>query len=246
MEHVYDNVDIYYDGYDIAGATNSVDLSAEAEVKDKTTFGNANGWRRNTPGLKMVAVQLGGFWGAGDGEIDPVLWGNLGSVDKALTIAPTGTEGEVAYFSRGMLGKYQFGAQIGELMPYQASLGGSSDEGLVRGTFMHAPAAARTTDGNGTPRQITDVEAGEKLYAVLHVLAVGGTGSPNVVVKVQSDNAEAFSSPTDRITFAAQTAIGGTWATPVAGAITDDWWRVTWDVSGTSPSFLFAAAIAIG
>ena len=32
----------------------------------------------------------------------------------------------------------------------------------------------------------------------------------------------------------------------VSGAITDQWWRVSYTISGTNPSFLFAVAAGVG
>jgi len=62
---------------------------------------------------------------------------------------------------------------------------------------------------------------------------------------VQSDDAQAFLSPTDRITFAQATAIGAQWATPVSGAITDDWWRLSYTIGGTNPSFMVIVVVGI-
>ena len=82
------------------------------------------------------------------------------------------------------------------------------------------------------------------MYAGLHITAASGT-TPTLVVKVQSDDNAGFTSATDRITFTSANSIGGQWSS-VAGAVTDDYWRVTWTVGGTSPSFTFVVALGIG
>ena len=47
----------------------------------------------------------------------------------------------------------------------------------------------------------------------------------------------------DQITFTASTAISAQWATPVAGSITDTWWRASWgSVTGT---FAFVVVVSI-
>jgi hypothetical protein len=61
---------------------------------------------------------------------------------------------------------------------------------------------------------------------------------------IQSDNAEAFTTPTARITFAQATAAGAQLLS-ANGAITDDWWRVNYTIAGTAPSFTFGVAIGI-
>jgi len=50
---------------------------------------------------------------------------------------------------------------------------------------------------------------------------------------------------TERVTFSQLADIGSEWATPVSGAITDDWWRIDWTIAGADPSFTILAALAI-
>jgi hypothetical protein len=65
-------------------------------------------------------------------------------------------------------------------------------------------------------------------------------------VLVQSDDNASFTSATTRISFTAETDATAhyQWGS-VAGAITDDYWRITYTVSGTGPSFNFAVAAGI-
>jgi hypothetical protein len=35
-------------------------------------------------------------------------------------------------------------------------------------------------------------------------------------------------------------------AASVLGAVTDQWWRVIWTITGTTPSFTFAVSAGIG
>ena len=125
-----------------------------------------------------------------------------------------------------------------------AKVSGKTSTGpIIRGTLMHSGAVARTASGTGTARQLGAVSSSQKVYAALHVLSASGT-TPSLTVKVQSDNAVGFPSATDVITFSAATAVGSQWGS-TAGALTDDWWRVSYTISGTSPSFLFAVTIGI-
>jgi hypothetical protein len=112
---------------------------------------------------------------------------------------------------------------------------------LIRGTVDTASTIAAT--GSSTGAQLGAVSATQRVWAVVHFLTAGGT-TPSITVKVQSDNNSGFTSPTDRITFTAATTKGGQFGSAV-GAITDDYWRATWTVSGTNPSFQTRIIIGI-
>jgi hypothetical protein len=106
-------------------------------------------------------------------------------------------------------------------------------EGLARtGIVLHAKATA-TQDANGTV--VTDAAAttaGAEAY--LHVFACTAT---NLVVKVQTDTAAGFSSPTDLITFTAASAATSERKT-VTGAV-ERYVRVSYSATwgGASASF---------
>ncbi len=102
---------------------------------------------------------------------------------------------------------------------------------------------SRTSSSSGTGRQIGAVSSTQTLYAALHVISASGT-SPTLDVKVQSDDNSGFTSATDRITFTQATDVTSEWGS-VGGAITDDYWRITYTVGGTSPSFAFAVTAGI-
>jgi hypothetical protein len=53
-----------------------------------------------------------------------------------------------------------------------------------------------------------------------------------------------MSSPTTRGTFAAKTAIGGE-ALQIDSPGSERYWRVTWTITGTTPSFLFLVSLGI-
>jgi hypothetical protein len=74
---------------------------------------------------------------------------------------------------------------------------------------------------------------------------VTGTATPTITARIESDNASGFPSATTQLTFTGATAIGGQFLSTSGSAITDDWWRVAWTITGTSPSFLFAMAFGI-
>ena len=86
--------------------------------------------------------------------------------------------------------------------------------------------------------------AGKSMYAALHVISVSGT-SPTLDVIVQSDDNSGFTTPTNRITFSQTGAVGAEWGS-VAGAVTDDYWRVSYTIGGSdTPTFAFAVTCGL-
>jgi len=120
--------------------------------------------------------------------------------------------------------------------------GGAAAARIVRGVVLH-PATARTTSGTGTITYVGDVSSGQKAYAALHVIAASGS-SPTLDVAVQSDGDSSFGSPTDRITFSQASAVGAEWKS-ASGAISDSYWRVSYTIGGSSPSFTFVVVFGI-
>lgn len=240
--HVLQNVKTWLAGYELSGQMNALALNDGVELHDATVFNKAGRVRK--AGLYDIDAQLEAYWEGGADKIDEIIATRIGTANVPMTIAPNaGAEGDRAYAFRAQPGQYAPGGRIGQLFGLSVPVQGSAGERLVRGTILHN--AARAVTANGTALNLGAVLAAQKLYAALHVVAVAGT-TPTLDVILQSDNAEGFPSATNRITFAQKTAIGAEWATPVAGAITDDWWRLAWTIGGTgSPSFTFVVVVGI-
>jgi len=233
------NCKIYLAEFDISGDMNEGHLMTRVSPLDTTTFGNS--YRSRLAGLLEFDAAYRGFWQGGDGAIDDNLFDNLGSSNRNLTICPeTGAAGEVSYISRAVGVDYSFGGNVGEMLAFDMSLNGQKQP-LVRSTVMET--GVKTTTFNGTARQLGQVSATQKLYALLHVIAA--SAGDTLDVKVQSDDNSDFTSPTDRVTFSQATAVGSEWATPVDGPITDDWWRIVAPIGGVDPSFTMIASIGI-
>src|SRR6266545_2313541 len=84
------------------------------------------------------------------------------------------------------------------------------------------------------------VSATLKLYATFHVFGTPGT---TITVVIESAAASNFAGATTRATIGPLTTAGGTWLTPVAGAVTDTWWRLR--VTAITGTFTVAGAIGI-
>lgn len=235
---------IYVATADLTGYSNKVQLSAKAADLDKTTFASL-GWHERVAGLFDGSADIEGFFQAGDlTQPDDVLFGNLGTATVPVTAIPTdGSVNTRAYLTRGLDMSYQLGAKVGELLSWSSSI--ATNWPIVQGRVLHPQGTARTTTAAGTAVQLGAVDASHALYVNYHVLSISGTSTPTLTVKVQSDDNSGFTSATDVGTFTASTALDAQ-TMKIAGAITDNYFRVSWTISGSTPSFLFAVSAGIG
>lgn len=240
---VLTNVRLFTGGADLTGASNKVELSTKVEEKETTNF-LSGGYKELLGGLSSAEAQSEGQWEAGDpGKVDDAAWAQLGGMG-AWSVGPVGASvGDLAYLTKMLRCDYKLGDAVGEVAPWTSS--GMSSWPLARGQFAHPPGTARTADGTGTGLQLGAVTAGKRLYAALHVLSVAGTGTPTLTARVESSADNTFASPTTRLTWTAATAVSGESLRTDGSAITDTWWRVAWAITGTGPSFLFAATLGI-
>lgn len=237
------NTRLFAGGVDLTTRNNKVELGVEVEEKESTAFvpEGQEAWAELLGGLKACSLNAAGQWEAGDpSKVDNETWADLGGVIPWSACPAGAAEGSLAWLTSGLRTSYKLGDAVGEVAPWEAQAKGTG--ALVRGTVAHPPGTARTATGVGTAVNLGALSASQKLYANLHVLSVAGT-TPSITVRIESDDAQAFTTATTRHTFDAATgvtvALGGAQSAKVAGAVTDTWWRPAWTISGTSPSFLF-------
>lgn len=236
---VISNAKLWLGKYDVSGDINALAMRYGADMQDATTIGDTSRVRR--AGLKSFGLQLDGFVNLGTGLLDDAANGLVGATDTPVVIGPlTGADGELAYASLLEVASYAPGAKVGDMYAFSVSGEGSGD--LIRGTLMHQ--ATRTATGTGTIRQLGAVSATQKLYAGLIVTSAAGT-TPALDVTVQSAASAGFGTPSTRMTFSTANAAGAQWASPVAGAITHQYWRVSYTIGGTDPSFSFVVFVGI-
>lgn len=231
---------LYIASYDLTGDMNALALTYSAEMRDATTFGNDT--RVNTGGIKSVVAQHEGLWRAeGDGP-DDVIFSRVGAQDVPVTISPTdGGDGARAFMFRAVHSEYSPGGSVGDLLAFSVSMEGSDGAPLVRGTILQ-PAGAKTASGTGVGRQLGAVTSAQRLYGSLHVISASAGDTLDVVIQSDVDNT--FGTPVPALTFNQQTAIGSDWQS-AAGPVSDTWYRVSFTIGGTSPSFSFIVAVGI-
>ena len=236
---VFNDGKVFSGGYDLSDHITSVNLDITAEELDATTI-NSGGFREKLGGLKDSTLTMDGFYEAGANKPDALLGASIGN-ELIVTTVPDAGVGNTAYFMKSRLFSYQMFGAVGEIAPFSISKSQSDDE-VVQGKIEID--GALTATGNSTGVQLGAVGSTEKIYVAIHCTAVSGTSTPTVTFKLQSDDNASFTSPTDVITFSNITAIGADYQS-AAGAITDDYFRLNYTISGTSPSFSIHATIGI-
>lgn len=231
---------IYCGAYDLTSNTSEVTADAEADEVECTTFASA-GYREYKGGLVKSSLKLTTFYDAALAE--SVLIPAIGLTDNIVTVAPTATANTRAHFAKDLVSKAEAAFKVGDMAMLNAGGVSNAAPGLVGG-YLILPKTTSTATTDGTAYQNGAVASTKSVYAALHVFSVSGTDTPTLTVKLQSDNDSGMGSATDRIEFTAATAIGSEFKS-TAGAITDDYWRVSWTISGTNPSFSFAVVMGI-
>lgn len=245
---VWKNVRLFTGGADLTARNNKLETKSEVEAKPTTNWGDFDPttgqlWESCIGGLFKTTLAGEGQWEAGDpGKVDDASWTDLGGLSTWTWCPHTAEVGALSYTTSALRGGYTLGGPVGDVAPWQANATGAWP--TARGLVLHPPGTARTATGSGTATEHVAVSATQYLYGSLHVLSVAGTDTPTITVKIQSDVDGTFGSPTDLITFTAATARTGE-IKRTAGAVTDTFYRATWTISGTNPSFLALVALGI-
>lgn len=231
---------------DLTSMSNECELSTEVEEKECTPFAaSGDAWREVIGGIKGGTWTGSGFWEAGDAsKVDDESWSDL-AAPIPITVCPqTAAVGATAYVFGAMRTTYSLGGEVGDVAPWSAEA--SSTWPVARGAVLVAPTPPVTAVSfEGTAVEIPGgVPDGKYLYAALHIMSVSGTGGPTITALVESDNVNPMTTPTHRINFNAASAAGSQ-IMRIAGPITDTYFRVYADLTGTSPSFLALVSIGV-
>jgi hypothetical protein len=132
-----------------------------------------------------------------------------------------------------MRSAYKLGGSVGDVAPWTGKASGTWP--VVRGQIAHPPGTARTASGTGTSMQLGAVPAGKRLYAAVHVLSVAGTATPTVTARWSPTTTPVSPQPPPWLTFAGATAAGGQILRTDGTAIADNWFRIAWTITGTTP-----------
>lgn len=227
---VLTNTKVWVDQYDVSGQLNAIAVEYGVDALDETTFGDDT--RTNKGGLKTTTMSHEGYWAAGT---DAALFSKIGG-STVVTVAGAGSAaGDDAYLAQTLTTTYSPGAAVGELLGFTVDMEAAGP--LIRGAMLENTTTSTGADGSAV--QLGAVSAAQSIFGALHVTSLsGGT----LTVKIQSDSASGFASPTDQITFTAATGATAELKS-AAGAVTDTYWRATWTLTGGSASFIVSAGI---
>lgn len=221
------SISTWFGGYDMTGDLNQTAMPIEFEALDSTTFGPTRTARSRTAGLEDVSSQVAGFVQFGEGLVDEAAFAALGGSVQPISHSHDGAEGSPVYFYQAREYSYQVFGDVGQLTPFSltaqgAKGNGAQSVGAIRGTVVKTKGDVSATGATGSEIELGAVASDQFLYAVLHVFDPGTT----ITAVLESDVDDAFGAATTRATFGPITVAGGTWATRVAGAVTDTWYRL--------------------
>ena len=229
---------IYVNEYDLASDVNNVEVGVEVAEIDVTNF-DSGGWTEVIGGLKSGMVTMSGFFDLAAGKSEEALEASLGSTGQVITVTADDAVGSTALFGSAFHGKLSRLGGVGEAAPLSGDFKSSTPYGLVEGELMVAKATQNAGDSSDV-QQLGAVSATQRIYVALHVFEVTGGGSLAVIA--ESDDNSDMTSATTRVSMTAATGATAEFKS-AAGAITDDYWRITWTLSAGTATFAVVAGI---
>ena len=198
-----------------------------AEAADNTVLTDV--YRSNAGGLLTFGFSADTY--ADYTDTDLAIFNGVNTAVPLTFATGTGADDETAF----MINALQVSGTVGDMAG--TNISGNAVGRLVKGIIEFNSSASSFTNSTGS--QLGPVAAGQSIYANLHVTAAAGS---SLQVVVQSDDNSGFTSPTSRIVFATSSGVNSQNLT-LAGAITEEYWRVSCNISGGS--FTFAVALGI-
>lgn len=239
-EYVVDGAFAYLGALDLSDQMTEWSMTGSGDPLDKTTMRNNGGARRYKMGLITTQATVGGFVDMGTQD-SLLMSGFQARSTKAFMAGNEETEGQPCCIMQIVKPTFQqHSGQVGELPKHSIGVSSTDKYGGVRGAVLVKATSVSTTGAKGTAVQLGAASSTQNLFAGFFLLGTAGT---SITAVIESDNASNFPSGTTRVTFGPLTVAGGNWATPVAGAITDDWYRLR--VTAITGTWIIAAAAAI-
>lgn len=243
--HKFNDPRIYLGGYAITTDLSTATVSTTAETLDATKFTDTT--RIYIGGLKTHSLSCEGNQSYGAAEIENIIRQQVAlSGGTVYTVTPEGgSVGEEAFFGTTLVSAHQpVGGTVGDLHKFTFSGVAANGYPCIKGQLFKA-AGSTTSSTTSSAVQLGAVSATQRIFIALHVLSVSGS-SPTLDIKLQSDDNSGFTSATDRITLTQATTAGTAQFTSLAGAVTDNYWRISYTIGGSStPTFSFVVAVGI-
>ena len=239
--HKFYRPQIYMGGYDVQADHSRVQINDSFDELDSTAFGNAS--KRHIAGLNVSTLEGEVFLQYAAGAIEDLLRQFRGTVQVYLITPDTATVGDKCWHGQTLVHHANpVGGAVGEIHKTTWQSSGGNGYPPVRGQIFKA-AGSTTSSSNSAMVQLGAVSATQRVGVAMHVLSVSGS-TPTLDVTVRSDDNSTPTTPTTRITLTQANSVGAQFSS-AAGAITDDWWGVTWTLGGGTPNFSFVVGLGI-
>lgn len=223
---VIKNRPLWVSSLPISDIATTVAIDYSADAVDNTVLIDTT--RSNAGGLYTVGFSAEGY--SDFNGYDATMFSNVATAQPVTFAGESGTEQSIAYLLNAMqLTHSPLAGAVGDMSQVQISGAGAGP--LVRGILESNQSTA--SSGTSTGYQLGAVSATQSVYANLHVTAAAGS---TLDVIVESDDNAGFTSATTRMTFTQATGITSEHLN-LAGAITDNFWRVSYTIAGGSFDF---------
>tara|TARA_S200002703_G_scaffold60250_1_gene52153 strand:+ start:1067 stop:1792 length:726 start_codon:yes stop_codon:yes gene_type:complete len=234
---VVKNRPIWLGDLKISGLANQAVIDYGAEAQDCTTFDDIA--RSNIGGLLTLGFSIDVYsdFAPNVGSRQFKLDAYRGQEVPWTFASEDGSVGEVAYLTNAVLLQYSpLSGAVGDIAG--GNLQGGTAGKLVRGIIEFNGTASSSSDSTGS--QLGALSASQSLYCNLHV--TDATSGTTLDVDVESDDNGSFTSATTRGSFSQVTTSPSEEHLIINGAVTDDYWRISYTVSG---SYAFAVSLGI-
>ncbi|MGI5288029.1 hypothetical protein ACQEVF_32455 [Nonomuraea polychroma] len=219
----------------LSGRINGWTVAGERTLGETTTL--LDDGAKFVPGLRSGSLTINGLFDGATGDIDDEIQSSDGALDGLLaSVMPDGfTIGKPAFIATTNLSSYAIESSVSDTV--SLTVEATPNDGVDHGRVVHGHTAETATGNSASvDNAVSSTNGG---VASVHVTAASGT-TPSLTVKVQHsvDN----SVWVDLITFAAATTATSERKT-VSGTV-NRYVRETHTITGTTPSFTYAAAFA--
>lgn len=240
MAKVFKGIQAFLGAFDISAAATGFEPGMQLEIRDYRPF-NSNAVRKE-PGMRSDSAKLSGCFEFDDAGGNALFTGEgLEAPFSAHVDQYPAAEGDSCLFFDSIQGSIQAAAKQGDLQAFDLTLGPSGP--IVFGKTL--AAGDKSATGNGAGVSLPAVAAGQKIFAISHLVAISGAGA-TYDLTIESSADAGFSSPVTRFTFTQLGAIGSQFLELDAGSgITDTYWRAVWTLAGTGPQVTVAVALGI-
>jgi hypothetical protein len=222
---------ILIDGVDVSCKTNSMNLTIDCDMLDKTVYCSSGG-REYIPGLITWALDYSGFYSAGDNDVDDTTFERIG-VDSlsSFLIGPTNTvtTGDLAYFGTANKATYTPLGSVGDIAPFAVTLQGEGRP--CNGTIIVHQTIA-TTSGYTEVYELNGLETGQQLQTILQLTNFSGAGNMTFVLDVSCTSG--FGSGVTEVPYTVLTGEGASYVSSALSSTDKKFYRVDYATSGPS------------